>query len=135
MTMENKEVQKAQTQAVEGNAERMERRPVYLPATDVYERDDALVVVADMPGVTEKDIEINLDNDVLTLTGRAEFAEPAGFDALYGEFEAGQYERVFTLSEDVDREGIKATIKNGVLRVTLPKSEKVKPRKITVQAE
>ncbi len=135
MTVKNQDVQKAQTQAVEGDAERMEYRPVYVPATDIYEREDALVVVADMPGATEKDVEIHLDNDVLTIAGRAEFERPEGFDDLYSEFEAGRYERVFTLSEDINREGIKATMKNGVLRVELPKTEKVRPRKIAVQAE
>ncbi len=135
MTVKNQEVQKAKSQAVEGDAERMEHRPVYVPATDIYERNDALVVVADMPGAAEKDVEIHLDNDVLTISGSAEFERPEGFDDLYSEFEAGRYERVFTLSEDINREGIKATMKNGVLRVELPKSEKVRPRKIAVQTE
>lgn len=135
MTVENKALQETGTQAVEGETHRLERPPVYRPATDVYERDDALVVVADMPGVSEKDVEIDLDDDVLTLSGRAEHVEPEGYDALYGEFVPGVYERVFTLTEDVNREGIKATMKNGVLRVVLPKSEKARPRKITVQAE
>ena len=135
MTVENKELQKKEQQAVEGDAQRMERRPTYLPPTDVYEKDDAIVVVADMPGVSEKDVDIQLDNDTLTITGRVEAAAPEGFDLLYSEFASGQYERTFTLSEDVDRNGIKANMKNGVLRIALPKSEKARPRKIAVETE
>ncbi len=135
MTTETKAMEKQEKKAVEGSARAMERRPVYLPATDVYERQDAIVVVADMPGVSEKDVEINLENEILTLQGTTQPTEQEGFDALYSEFVAGDYERAFAISEDVDRERIKATMKNGVLRVELPKSEKAQPRKIAVQAE
>jgi HSP20 family molecular chaperone IbpA len=101
----------------------------------IYEREDALVIVADMPGVSEKNVDIHLENDTLKISGRAEAVEPEGYELLYSEYMPGDYERLFTLSADVDREGIKASMRHGVLRVMLPKSEKAKPRKITVQSE
>ncbi len=135
MTVEKKELQKTEQQAVEGDARRVERQPVYLPATDIYERKDEFVVVADMPGVAEKDVDLHLDNDTLTITGRTDTAAPEGFDTIHREFVSGRYERTFTLSEDVNRDGIKANMKHGVLRIVLPKSEKTRPRKIAVQTE
>lgn len=135
MTATDKAVERQQSQAVDGQAKPMEERPVFWPATDVYERDDALVLLADMPGVGESDVELHLENDVLTIRGTTTFATEEGQDVLYSEFTHGTYERVFTLSQDVDRDHIKASMKNGVLRVTLPKAEQAKPRKISVQVE
>lgn len=133
MTNTQTAMEKQAASSVQGDAQRMERRPLYVPATDVYERDDALVIVADMPGVGEKDVKIDLDNNVLTLRGRATALKQEGFDALFSEFAGGDYERSFQLSDDVDRDAIKASLKNGVLRVELPKAEQAKPRKISVQ--
>ncbi len=134
MTANNQMVERQGTQAVEGTAQPMERRQVYIPATDIYERDDAVVLVADMPGVSESGVEVHLENDVLTLRGRVETAREEGLDELYSEYGDGEYERVFTLSNDIDRNKIQARIKHGVLRVVLPKAEQVRPRRITVQA-
>lgn len=135
MTTKNQEVGKAAPREVQGEAQRMDNRPVYAPATDVYEREDAIVIVSDMPGVSEKDLDIHLEDDVLRIAGCRTTEEVQGHDALYREVEAGNYERSFTLTGEINREGIKATVRNGVLRVILPKAEKARPRKISVQAE
>lgn len=135
MTTEVKEVKKQETPSVEANVQRIADRPVYVPVTDIYERDDALVIVADMPGVSEKNVDIHLENDTLKIRGHAEGADSEGYELLYSEYTPGDYERQFTLSADVDRDGIKASMRHGVLRVMLPKAEKAKPRKITVEAE
>jgi HSP20 family protein len=115
-------------------AERTQTGAVFTPAVDIYETPDALVVLADMPGVSPEDLAIRLENDTLTLEGRSlASAEPEG-QRLLEEFRAGSYFRQFTLSEAIDREGIDARLNQGVLKLVLPKAEAVKPRRIEVQA-
>jgi HSP20 family protein len=109
--------------------------PVIRPATDIFETEREIVVVADMPGVDEKHLDITLENNVLALAGRSEPAEPEGLELLYRETGAAEYRRTFTLTEDVDREKISARIKNGVLRLVLPKAAKAQPRRIAVEAD
>lgn len=135
MTTNQVAMEKKAQASTEGNAERIARTPVFTPASDVYEREDAVVLVCDMPGVSESNVDIHVENNVLTLRGKAEPITQEGFDILHREFVDGHYERVFTLSDDINRDAIKATIKNGVLQVVLPKAESAKPRKITVQVE
>jgi len=108
-------------------------QPVFSPATDIYERDDALVVVCDMPGVDDKHVDITLEEGVLTITGYAQTEEPANEEPLYRGYETGVFRRAFTLGADVDPEKIHARISNGVLRVELGKAEKAKRRQIPVQ--
>ena len=135
MTTESKVMEKQAGTAVEGAARAMERRPVYLPATDIFEQEDAVVLVADMPGVPDSELEVHVENDLLTIRGRTALDQPQDLETLHQEFAECQYERSFTLSADVDRDGIQATLKNGVLRLVLPKAEQAKPRKIRVRTE
>ena len=104
------------------------------PATDIYEREDAIVVLADMPGVDGRNVDLTLENNVLTIRGHAAVTEPQEADLLHREYRATDYERSFTLTDDVDREKIKATMKQGVLRIELPKAAEKQPRKISVDA-
>ncbi len=134
MTAQEQEMMKREEQAVSGEARRVDRRPVYSPATDVYEQEGSFVLVMDMPGVTDKDVELQLEDDVLNIRAGIKEQELEGYELLYGEFRPADYERSFTLSSDIDRDKIKASVKNGVLRVELPKTEKLKPRKIEVKA-
>jgi HSP20 family molecular chaperone IbpA len=116
-------------------APRAERK-VFLPAVNIYETQERIVLMADMPGVDEKSVDITLENDVLTLQGRSAVDLPQGLQWAYAEYTPGDYRRSFTLSaEQVNRDGIEAVLKNGVLKVTLPKSEAVKPKKIAVKTE
>ena len=124
------EVQNIETTQSETAANRVELKP----AVDIYEQADALVIVADVPGVDEKHVDVTIENDVLTFTGHATVQNPAGLDPLYREFEAADYRRSFTIATDFDREKITATVRHGVLRITLPRSAAAKPRKIAVQA-
>lgn len=106
--------------------------PTVMPPVNLYEREHEVVIVADMPGVSEKNIDITIEKHVLTLSGKADWTEPAGYDLRYREFAPAEFRRVFSLTSDLDAENIKAVVKNGVLTLTLPKSEKAKPRKIAV---
>jgi HSP20 family protein len=110
-------------------------RTVFLPHTDIYERQDAIVVVAEMPGVKRDDVDINLQNSELTITGRAQEERVEGHELSYAEYETGDYERKFRISAAIDADKIDASMKNGVLRVVLPKSKETLPRKVEVKAQ
>jgi len=105
--------------------------PVFVPAVDIYESENSLTLVADMPGVPLENIDIDLDSDQLTIRGTVPKHEEKG-KALFKEYSYGDYYRQFTLSSDIDREKIQASMKDGVLKLVLPKAEAAKPRKITV---
>lgn len=125
-------------QATEVQVQRAEQTrdlPVFSPATDIYETDKEIVVVMDLPGVHQDQIEVTLENRVLTVSARSVLEEPTGKELVYREFGPAEYRRSFSLTEDVDRNAISARIKNGVLRLTLPKAVEAQPRRIAVQAE
>lgn len=111
-------------------------RKVFLPAVNTYETQEEIVILADMPGVDEKNVDLTLENNVLTIQGRSQIEAPAGYELAYAEYIPGDYRRSFKLSNDQIQTGkITASMKNGVLKVVLPKSEKVKPYRIEVKAE
>jgi HSP20 family protein len=115
--------------------EHIRNRPVFVPRADIYENNDKIFVLADMPGVDEHSIEITLEKNVLTLQGFTSPQAEKGLKLVHCESPEGNYRRVFLLSEEVDRDGIEATVKHGVLKLVLPKSPKAMARKITVKAE
>ena len=104
----------------------------YVPDVDIYETADGLWLWADMPGVDESSIEINLVNGVLAIEGRVSLADYENVNPVYIEYNIGNWARRFTVSNDVDTERIKAKMVNGVLEVELPKAERARPRKIEV---
>ncbi|MBN2377152.1 MAG: Hsp20/alpha crystallin family protein [Sedimentisphaerales bacterium] len=114
--------------------ERTRERTVFVPRTDIYENADALVLISDIPGVDENSVEINVDRRVLTIAGRVAPEQLTDHRLSYTEYENGDFERSFTLADEVDVDKIEAAVKNGVLRLVLPKSEAAKPKKITVKA-
>ena len=115
-------------------AEMAQDRPVFAPATDIIEREDAVEVVCDMPGVEQDRVDVTLENDVLTIIGTQQHDDPEGYQLLYRGYSDGLFRRVFTLSADIDRARIQARMKQGVLRITLPKAAEVQPRRIRIQA-
>jgi HSP20 family protein len=115
-------------------AERTRTRPVYAPHTDIFETEDGLVILADMPSVSPDGVEVTLERNVLTIRGRTEDSPPEGFSPVYLEYQPGDYERVFTLSEDIEAERIEAGVKNGVLRLFLPKPGPAQTKRIQVRA-
>lgn len=118
--------------------ERLERTRVsrvYTPQVDIAEEPDAIVVMADMPGVDEKSVDISLEKNELSIYGKVENVSFDNYRPLLTEYGIGDYERTFTLSDEIDRDGIQASVKNGVLKVVLPKVAMAKSRKIAVKAE
>ncbi len=115
--------------------ERTRDRPVYAPRVDIVETEDALEVVADMPGVTRDGVEVTLEQRVLSIRGRASTSVPEGLAPLYLEYEPGDYERSFTLSDAVDPAGISARVQGGVLHLRLPKAGPTKLQRIEIKAD
>jgi HSP20 family molecular chaperone IbpA len=133
MSKEMSELQKQSTQAAM-ETERTRNRKVYVPKVDIYETKEAIILIADMPGVDEQSVDVVLDKNVLTISGRAEPLSFKDYSIAYSEYDVGDYQRAFTISDEVDREKIEATVKNSVLRLTLHKAEQVKAKKIVIKA-
>jgi len=110
------------------------QRETYSPRADIYETGEAIVVMADMPGVAQDSVDITLEKNVLTIQGRVAPTDRSGYRMAYGEYEDGDYERSFALSEGVDRDAIQATVSDGVLKLVLPKARQAASRKIPVKA-
>ena len=106
--------------------------PVFIPAVDILEDPTGITMVADMPGVDGKNVDIDLKDNQLTITGRIDPVEGEKEVSLYKEFLYGDYIRQFTLSYVIDQNKITAKMEDGVLRLILPKVEKMKPQKIKV---
>jgi HSP20 family molecular chaperone IbpA len=130
---ESKELLAKEKQELATRGEQMQPGLVFTPPVDIFETDREITVLADMPGVSADGIKIDLQNDVLTLSGDVKPWEDAGESDVLVEFEIGKYYRQFTLSEVIDQNKIEAGLENGVLRLNLPKSEKALPRQIAVK--
>ena len=127
------EIQKPEKSGVPTVAEQTRPGPVYSPAVDIFENDTSITVLADMPGVKAQDLQVDLRESVLTLTGRVTRPETPSESEVVREYRSGTFFRQFTLSETVNQSGIDAKLTDGVLRLELPKVEKAKPRQITVR--
>ena len=115
----------------------MQRRtrnvPIFVPAADIYETEDALFLSLEMPGVSPDALNIMLDQRVLTISGRSRSSAPEGYSLTHHEYRDGNYERAFTLSEAIDSDKIEAELKEGVLRLKLPKSQPAPAKTINVK--
>jgi len=109
--------------------------PVYTPAVDIFENANSIMVLADMPGVKPEDLQIDLRESVLTLSGRVASPESPTESEVLREYRSGIFFRQFTLAESIDQARIDAKLTDGVLRVELPKVERAKPRQITVRTD
>ena len=108
---------------------------MWMPAVDLYETQDDVVVAIDLPGVREKDIALSITGDVLMVKGERRFEEQQNSDTtLHLERVYGKFERSIRLPMPVDATRVKATYRDGVLEVTLPKAEEVRPKEIKIQA-
>jgi len=127
------EAKKEEVEVVEG-VEATRSGRAFVPQANIYETEDEIVVMTDMPGVDEKSVEIMLEKNELTINGYVEPLKLDDYSLVYSEYEVGDYRRTFILPNEVDREKIAARVKDGVLHLRLPKSASFKARKITVQA-
>jgi HSP20 family protein len=104
----------------------------FVPAADIFETDEALTVIMEMPGVEKNNVSIALENDALQVDGQINFSNYEGMEPVYTEYNVGHYARGFTLSGKIDRDGISAQLDDGVLTLTLPKIKEAMPRRISV---
>ena len=128
------DIQKTDTPTVATAPEQTRTGPVYSPAVDIFENDNSITLLADMPGVKASDLEIDLRENVLTLAGRVTTPGSAKESNVLREYRPGMFFRQFTLSEAIDQPKIDAQLADGVLRLELPKVAKARPRQITVRS-
>lgn len=133
--MENKVEYQKKTAQTPVEMERTRNRKVFVPKVDIIETGNAMVMYADMPGADEKSVEVTVEKNVLTITGTVIPQEFPGRSIAYSEYDIGDYERAFTISDEVDRDRIGAVVKNGVLKLTLQKAPQAEVKKITVRTE
>lgn len=131
--MAEKDMQVQEKQELRTGAESTRNVPVFIPAVDIYETEGELTLIADMPGVPMENVDIDLNNDQLTIKGTIIEGNGQG-RVLLNEYAVGDYYRQFTVSNAIDKGRIEATMKDGILKLVLPKAEVAKPRKITVKA-
>jgi HSP20 family protein len=121
---QKREVEKKQEATIPARA--------FMPVTDIFETEQALTVILEMPGVEKDGVDVRVENDVLTIEGSIDFSRYEGLQPVYTEYNIGNYARSFQLSSKIDQERISAELRDGVITLVLPKSEKAKPRKISV---
>jgi len=124
---QGKEITKAENQEIEQTSQ----RPVLTPPVDIFENDDELLVVSDVPGVASEGVNINFENNRLTILASASVPEVDG-SSLFREFGEVDYRRAFEVAPGIDAEKISAELSGGILRIHLPKSAKLKPRQIPI---
>jgi len=126
---------KGEAQLVSQNgANAQGRRPVFFPHVDLVDTPDAVVLWADLPGVDENTIDVTVEKNTLTLKAVAEAPGFEGFKPVLREFAVGNFERTFTISDEISRDQIEATVAQGVLKLVLPKSKTAGMQKVTVKA-
>ncbi len=121
------------TKAAENAAKKSEEIVTLRPLVSIVEADTGFTLTAEMPGVPKEGVEVNVENDTLTLSGTIQLDTPEGMKATYAEVQSARYQRAFTLSRELDAAKIEASQANGVLTLHIPKAEHAQPRKIEVQ--
>ena len=131
---DSKEIKVKEKQEVTTPAEQTIPGMVFTPEVDIFETDQAITLLADIPGVKPEKLNIDLRDNILTITGDVDRLQAADEELLVMEYETGRYYRQFTLSEVIDQTKIDAKLNLGVLRLSLPKVAKAAPRKIAISA-
>ena len=126
------ELQVQQKNEVDNEQEATRSMRSFLPTTYIYETEDALTLLLEMPGVDRDNIEVGVENGVLTVEGRINFAKYDGLQPVYSEYNIGPFRRSFRISSRVDQEKIRAEMRDGVITLVLPKLQEAKPRRIEV---
>lgn len=108
--------------------------PVFAPPIDIHDSPEGLTLEADLPGATEETMVVQLEDNVLSLSARIDSPAPEDARLIHQEYHVGDYHRSFILSDEVDRDRITAELKNGVLRVFLPRADRAKARRIEIKS-
>jgi HSP20 family protein len=129
---EKQELQVQQKREVEKAQETTRPMRAFLPTADIFETENALTVVLEMPGVAKDNVDVSVENDLLTIEGRIDLSKYEGLRPVYGEYNVGPYRRSFRLSSRIDQSKINAEMRDGVITLVLPKAEEAKARRIAV---
>ena len=127
------ELQVQQKREVEKGQEATRPTRAFMPNADIFETEDALTAVLEMPGVDRDNINISVENGVLTVEGTINFGKYEGLQPVYSEYNVGPFRRSFRMSSRIDQDNISAEMSDGVITLVLPKVEEVKPRRIEVR--
>jgi len=119
--------------AATARAQRQPQPRYVVPPVDVFENDASITLLADLPGVVREQLQVRVDGDTLVLEATANTVGPENMEMVYGELQCPTYRRQFTLSRELDTQRIEAQLRDGVLRLTIPKAEEARPRRIQVQ--
>ena len=130
---EKQELQVQEKREVEKEQEQTRPMRAFLPTADIFETEDALTVVLEMPGVDRSNIDVNVENGVLMIEGRIDFSKYEDLQPVYSEYNIGPFRRSFRISSRIDQDKIRADMRDGVITLTLPKAEEAKPRRIEVR--
>jgi HSP20 family molecular chaperone IbpA len=133
MAENTKEMELQEQELVQEETERTRECRCFIPRTDIYEVEDEIILALDMPGINENAFEITLEKNILNVKGYAQIEDPDEYTLTLSEYEMGDYERSFRVSDEIAKDKIEAVYKDGVLRLTLPKAEQAKARKIAVK--
>lgn len=117
-----------------GEAERTRSRQVYIPQVDIRESETAITLFVDMPGVADDGVDITIEKNVLTIKGTVPQDDLAGYSPAFSEYGLGDYERTFSISNEIDRDKVEAVLRNGVLKLVLPKAKHAMSHKVTVRS-
>ena len=130
--MSPQELQVQQKRELEKKQESTVPARFFVPNTDIFETDEALSLIVEMPGVDRSSVDVSVEDGVLTIQGHVDFSKYEGMQPVYTEYNIGHYRRSFSLSNKVDQARISAEMKDGVLTLVLPKAEEAKPRRIAI---
>ena len=129
----NNAVQTTSSSAARTPAAQEQRQPCVVPPVDVFENEHSITLLADLPGVAREQLQVRVDGDSLVLEATASTNGPQDLQLVYGEAQCPSYRRQFTLSRELDATRIEAQLRDGVLRLTIPKAEEARPRRIEVR--
>lgn len=130
--MTGQELQAQQKRELQQKQEATAPVRVFVPVTDIYETEDGLTMLMEMPGVDKENVEVDVKDGVLTVQGRIDFTKYEALSPVYTEYNIGNYRRAFSISNKIDQERIGAEMTDGVLKLTLPKAKEMTPRRIAV---
>jgi HSP20 family molecular chaperone IbpA len=130
--MSPQELQVREKRELEKKQESTAPARTFVPTADIFETEPSLTVVLEMPGVDKNNVDISIEDNVLTIQGRLDFAKYQGLQPVYTEYNVGHYRRSFSLSNKIDQGKISAEMTDGVLTLVVPKVEEAKPRQISI---
>ena len=114
--------------------ERTRSHRCYIPKTDIYETENEIILIAEVPGADQDSVDITLEKNILSINAFVKTDAPTNYNRVYSDYEGGDFQRSFRLSDEINQNNIKAVVSNGELRLHLPKSEPAKAKKIKVKA-